>query len=145
MTADQSPLSSRAQDPTLDLVGGRLVPPVAAGLSAEAIARVCHEANRAVQLEQADPRIAVAAPWDDCGDEMRASAVDGVRFLLTTGAGPEASHENWVRFKLLHGWRWGPVKDEERKRHPLLVSYADLPAEQRAKEALFHAIVGALR
>lgn len=113
--------------------------------SIAAIAHVCHEANRALQVEQMNPSIPVSLSWEDLDEERRASAVDGVQFLLTTGAGPEASHENWVRFKLLHGWRWGPVKDEESKRHPLLVSYADLPPEQRAKDALFHAIVGALR
>ena len=42
----------------------------------ETIARVCHEANRALQVAQADPTIPVAAPWDDCGAEMQASAVE---------------------------------------------------------------------
>lgn len=143
--ADQSRLSARASEGGLDIVAGRVVSPAAAGLPAEAIARVVHEANRAVQVEQADPTIGVGPHWDDLDDETKGSALDGVRAIIEHGLTPEQSHENWVRFKLLHGWRWGPVKDEATRRHPLLVSYADLPESQRVKDDLFAAIVGALR
>ena len=112
-------------------------------ISPETIARVCHEANRALQAAQADPTIAVAAAWDDCGAEMQASAVDGVRAVMG-GADSRASHENWVRFKTDHGWTYGLLKDETRKEHPLLISYEELPESQRVKDDLFGAIVQAL-
>jgi hypothetical protein len=111
--------------------------------SPQQIARVVHEANRALQIEQADPTISVSPSWDDLNAETRASAVDGVR-VVQGGASPRESHENWTRFKLEHGWTLGPVKDETKKEHPLLVSYDELPAAQQDKDALFGAVVRAL-
>ena len=112
---------------------------MAVSMSVEAIAHVCHEANRAVQLEQNDPAIPVSPPWAEIDAETRDSAVDGVVNALA-GATPEASHENWCAFKRDRGWTWGPVKDEEKRQHPLLVPYSDLPEEQRLKDGLFTAI-----
>jgi hypothetical protein len=109
----------------------------------EQIARVVHEANRALQTVQADPTIPVSPSWDDLDAETRASAVDGVRGVAS-GGDARASHENWMRFKLAHGWTLGPVKDEAAKQHPLLVLYDDLPAAQQDKDHLFAAVVRAL-
>jgi len=39
------------------------------------------------------------------------------------------------------GWVYGEVKDPERKTHPCMVPYDDLPIEQRAKDTLFGATV----
>lgn len=112
-------------------------------MTPEAIARVVHEANTAIQVEQADPTIPVSPHWDDLDEETRVSAIDGVQGVLN-GNTPEQSHENWMRFKLDHGWVLGPVKDEATKQHPNLVPYGDLPASQRVKDHLFVAIVLAL-
>lgn len=112
-------------------------------MTPEQIARVVHEANRAVQVEQADPTIPVSPHWDALDPETRASAIDGV-IAVQAGATPEQSHENWLAFKVAHGWTVGPVKDEALKEHPLLVPYAELPAAQQVKDALFGAIVGVL-
>jgi hypothetical protein len=54
------------------------------------------------------------------------------------------SHDNWSREKWDNGWVWGEVKDPEAKTHPNLVPYSALPAGERAKDALFGAIVRAL-
>lgn len=94
------------------------------------IAEACHEANRVLQRAFGDP---VSAPWEDESEETKASAVDGIDVVLA-GAGPEESHENWVRFKVANGWVWGEEKDERKKTHPLLVPYSELPPEQRVKD-----------
>ncbi len=107
------------------------------------IAHCVHEANRALQIEQADPTIPVSARWEDLDQETKDSAVDGVH-AVQAGATPEQSHENWSQFKIAHGWTRGPVKDEVKKEHPLLVPYADLPESQQIKDSLFGAIVKAL-
>lgn len=109
------------------------------------IAQVCHEANRALQQIQNDPTIPVSPSWWDLDEETMFSAVDGVENIIDTNATPEQSHENWCRFKRQHGWALGPVKDEAKKEHPLLVPYAELPESQQIKDALFHAIVNALK
>lgn len=107
------------------------------------IARVVHEANRALQIEQADPTIPVSARWDATDEETQRSAVEGVQGVLN-GNTPEQSHEGWMKFKLDNGWVLGPVKDEDKKEHPLLVPYDELPASQQVKDHLFIAIVKAL-
>lgn len=108
------------------------------------IARVVHEANRALQIEQADPAIPVSRSWDETDEETRRSAVEGIQGVLN-GNTPEESHEGWVRFKVTNGWTLGPVKDETTKQHPLLIPYDELPYSQQVKDHLFVAIVNALR
>lgn len=112
-------------------------------LLAHQIARVVHEANRALQIEQNDPTIPVSKSWDDTEHETQLSAIKGV-LGVQDGNTPEQSHEGWTAFKLAHGWTLGPIKDEATKQHPLLVPYAELPASQKVKDDLFVAIVRAL-
>lgn len=109
----------------------------------EQIAHVCHEANRALQIEQANPAIPVSVHWEDLDLETQASAVEGIVGVLN-GNTPEQSHENWMAFKLAHGWTLGPIKDEVKKEHPLLAPYNQLPRSQQIKDALFCAIVKVL-
>lgn len=108
-----------------------------------AIARVCHEANRALQIEQGDPSIPVSPSWEDLDPETRESAISGVQGIIA-GNTPEESHQGWLDFKIEHGWTLGPVKDEELKQHPLLVPYDELPSHQQVKDHLFSAICNVL-
>ena len=107
----------------------------------QSIARVTHEANRAVQVETGDP--AVSPHWDDAPQWQRDSATEGVEKALD-GATPEELHESWCEFKRNDGWVYGDVKDADAKTHPCLVPYAELPADQRTKDTLFQAVVQAL-
>jgi hypothetical protein len=108
----------------------------------EQIARTCHEANRALCLAYGDTS---QVAWEDAPDDIKASAIDGVRYTVDhPEATPEDSHSNWCAFKIGDGWVYGLVKDADKKTHPCLVAYAKLPAEQRAKDYVFQAIVGAL-
>lgn len=106
------------------------------------IARVCHEANRALCLANGDSS---QVGWDDAPQWQKDSAISGVRFvLMNPTAGPEASHEEWSRHKLEQGWTYGPVKDAEAKQHPCLIPWTGLPASQRMKDVLLTAIVRSL-
>lgn len=112
-------------------------------MEAVQIAHVCHEANRALQIEQADPAIPVSFGWEDLDEETKESAVSGVKGVLD-GNTPRQSHEGWMKFKFEHGWTLGPIKDEGKKEHPLLVPYDDLPYAQQIKDQLFFVIVQSL-
>lgn len=107
----------------------------------EKIAAVCHQANKAWCEANGDES---QVDWADTPQEIRDSAIDGVRNALH-GATPEQSHENWCRFKREHGWVWGETKDLDAKTHPCLVAYHELPDEQQVKDVLFTMIVTALR
>jgi hypothetical protein len=43
--------------------------------------------------------------------------------------------------KKADGWVYGEVKDPEKKEHPCLVEYEELPKDQQAKDSLFIAVV----
>ena len=105
----------------------------------EAIARTCHEVNRAYCASLGD----FSQPaWDEAPDWQKQSAITGVWFHRSNpDAGPAASHISWLAEKEADGWVWGPVKDAFLKTHPCYLPYEDLPAEQQAKDALFIAVV----
>lgn len=107
-----------------------------------AIARVCHEANRAYCETIGDTS---QRPWLEAEEWQRESAIQGVTFALASPSAPAcAQHDAWVADKRAAGWTYGPVKDAAKKQHPCIVPYAELPVEQRRKDALFKAIVRAL-
>ena len=109
------------------------------------IAQVCHEANRQVQMIQNASAIPVSEPWTYLDAETVKSAIEGVANIQDgTVLTPEDSHAQWSKFKTDHGWIYGPVKDHDKKQHPCLVPYANLPEEQQVKDHLFFAIVRAL-
>jgi RyR domain. len=56
----------------------------------------------------------------------------------------ENLHQNWLDQKKKDGWVYGKTKDAEKKTHPCMVPYSDLPKEQQVKDHLFHAIVSIL-
>jgi hypothetical protein len=108
----------------------------------EIIARVIHEANRALQEALNDP--VVSPPFDEAPDWQLVPLREGVSAALD-GAGPQELHEQWCGEKFASGWTYGEAKDPVARTHPCLVPYERLPPEQRAKNDLFTAIVGALR
>lgn len=107
-------------------------------ITKEQIAKICHEANRAYCETLGDIS---QGHWEDAPEWQRTSAINGVALHLSGAHGPEASHESWMKEKLENGWKHGSVKDAEKKEHPCLVPFSDLPAEQQRKDFLFKAIV----
>ncbi len=105
------------------------------------IARIAHEVNR-IYCQSIGDNSQLA--WADAPEWQKDSAVAGVSFLASNpSATPENSHESWLAHKEADGWKFGPVKDPDKKEHPCFVPYADLPPEQRLKDAFFHAVVRA--
>lgn len=111
-------------------------------MNREQIAQVAHEVNRAYCASLGDTS---QPAWADAPDWQRASALAGVDMhLANPDATPEASHLSWYEQKLADGWVYGEVKDPEKKEHPCMVAYEELPPEQRAKDHLFRGVVHAL-
>lgn len=106
----------------------------------EACARAAHEANRAYCLALGDTS---QAAWDEAPDWQKSSARNGVGGVFA-GNGPEQSHESWLAEKTATGWKYGPVKDPEKKEHPCFVPYAELPESQKAKDHVFVTVVRAV-
>ena len=110
--------------------------------SIDYLARICHEVNRAYCAALGDHS---QPAWEAAPEWQRESARNGVKFHMENPeAGPEGSHENWLKQKAAEGWSYGPVKDPELKTHPCFVPYNQLPQEQRAKDYIFTAVVWAI-
>src|SRR5206468_5088738 len=105
------------------------------------IGRVCHEANRALCIVLGDPP---SPGWDELEESYRQSTRTGVEAALA-GSGPAAMHESWMQERLAAGWQHGTPLDRVAKIHPNLVPYDQLPENQKRKDDLFLAIVGALK
>lgn len=108
----------------------------------EQIAKVAHAVNKDYCEALGDMS---QLPWGDAPDWQKNSAINGVKFHIDNpGAGPDHSHNEWLREKKEDGWKYGKVKDPGKKEHPCFVPYGQLPVEQKAKDYIFRAIVRAL-
>lgn len=107
-----------------------------------AAAKAAHEVNRAYCEACGD----YSQPeWADAPLWQQHSAISGVEQILRdTSTTPEQSHEGWLKIKAAEGWKYGPVKDPDKKEHPCFVPYAELPAQQRIKDTLFGTVVRAV-
>lgn len=106
---------------------------------AHACARAAHEANRSYCQARGDYSI---APWDETPKEIKESVLHGVKLALKDpSTTPEQSHQSWLSYKAAEGWAYGPTKDFDRKTHPCMVPFSELPPEHRAKDRLFLDVV----
>lgn len=113
-----------------------------AAISRIELARVCHEVNRAYCQALGDNS---QLAWEEAPEWQRESALAGVNFTIDNPEAPAtANHDSWLEHKLADGWQYGAVKDAEKKTHPCIVPYEELPVEQRAKDHIFRAIVRSL-
>lgn len=107
------------------------------------IARVAHEINRAYCLAIGDSS---QPTWEDAPSWQVESAVNGVMFHMEhPEAGPDASHNNWMKEKIEAGWVYGQVKDADAKIHPCIVPFEQLPMQQQFKDYLFRQVVHSLK
>lgn len=43
----------------------------------------------------------------------------------------ENTHEVWAATRIKDGWTYGPVRDDEKRQHPCLVPYDELPESEK--------------
>ncbi len=106
----------------------------------ELCARAAHEVNRAYCIAIGDD---TQLPWELAPDWQKDSARKGVAGALA-GFTPAESHAGWLAEKMAAGWKYGAVKDVEKKEHPCFVVYSKLPLDQRRKDAIFVSVVRAV-
>lgn len=105
-------------------------------------ARICHEVNRAYCFTLGDTS---QSHWGSAPHAQEASIIAGVRAHITSGLTmtPQGAHESWLKQKKTEGWKYGPVKDADKKQHPCFMAYNALPEPQKTKDWLFRAAVHA--
>lgn len=111
-------------------------------ITQEQIAIVCHQVNKSIcecfgDLSQPD--------WENAPEWQKESAIKGVGFCVTNPDSPaSANHDSWMAEKVRSGWKYGSIKNAETKEHPCMVSYDELPREQKVKDYAFKAVVFAM-
>lgn len=108
----------------------------------EFIAQTAYAANRAYSRQYGD----FSHPtWEDLPQTHQRALRRGVLDnLATPDVTPEENHERWMVDRLKDGWTYGTKRDQNARINPALVPWPELPVEQRRKNAMFQAIVGAL-
>lgn len=105
----------------------------------EEIARITHQTNKAYCESIGDNS---QVDWEQAPEWQRNSAIIGVKFNIENPDAPaSASHDSWLKQKQEEGWKYGEVKDVDKKEHPCYVPYEQLPFEQRLKDYLFKSVV----
>jgi hypothetical protein len=119
-------------------------------LDLEYIARVCHEAQRALALAFGDERL---EPWELESQGKRQTVMQGVHFAVaamkdatekTLLQFAQEQHDSWFKEYEKRGWVQGPYYSHEQKTHPNMVPFELLSERQKAKDMLFRSIVMAL-
>ena len=107
------------------------------------IAAVTHGANRVLQALAGEP---ISPPWENESELIQESVEDGVLTVLENpGITAEKIHNNWVDFRKSQGWKWGPVKDLDKKEHPDIGPWTALDINAQRKSKVFVAIIMALK
>lgn len=108
----------------------------------ESAALTAHEMNRWYCATLGDDSQPL---WADTPAEQREAVRAGVLAIWSKPEiTPAESHQGWLNSKHDEGWSWGEEKDPLRKLHPCMVPYEQLPPEQKAKDAIFGAVVRAV-
>ena len=108
----------------------------------EPIARVIHAAIRTWSTAHGQPDM---PDWDVAPQWMKDSTFASIQFVLDhPDADGGAQHLQWMNHRRAQGWTYGPVRDEARKTHPMLVPFDQLPIMEQKKDDLVSAIVRAL-
>lgn len=102
------------------------------------ICRIVHATNIALQAVDGDEM--PSEPWDSW--PRQATTLAGVLRVLN-GLTAKENHENWVAEMTARGWQLG-AKDPDKKLHPCLVPWEELPAAYRRRARVFEALVNEL-
>ena len=108
-----------------------------------AIAKVCHQAIKVFCETHGDYSI---KNWEDAEEWQKESTMTAVAYRINNpGAGYDSQHLFWIQEKIDKGWTYGETKDGKSKTHPGIIPYDQLSDFEKKKDALFCAVVDALK
>ena len=81
-------------------------------------------------------QIAVGQEYNEkINEDQMDSLLNGIEFRdANPDITPEENHNNWMKAKTAQGWVYGEVKDFDKKTHPDLVAFDDLPEVEQRKD-----------
>ncbi len=111
-------------------------------LSIEEIAKVCHQVNKSYCESHYDFS---QSDWNNAPDWHKKSLINGVKFHIEhPDVLPSISHEQWLIEKEQEGWKYGIIKNIDKKEHPCFIPFDQLSNEQKSKDFIFKSIVNSL-
>jgi len=111
--------------------------PTRASNLSERRAKFVYEAAR---LEaEASCRPIVPEGWDHREKAFKEQFIQTIERICQDGyrTNPEKEHDSWWNAYIDMGWKYGPVRDQEKKTHPDMVPFDKLPKSERDKDAIF--------
>ena len=109
------------------------------------IAEIIYEATR-LEADWSNRSI-VPEKFDKRDDKFRKQFVDIVEKYISQEKLPtaEEAHDSWVQSYVDMGWKYGKERDTDKKTHPDMLPYNELPQDEKDKDAIFLAIVWAIK
>jgi hypothetical protein len=108
-------------------------------MTIQGAAKVAHGIMRAYRKFHGDDSQKL---WHEAEQSQRESIVQAVMAIMHNPTITEEQlHSVWLAGMKSDGWTQGEEEDAEKKTHPSMVPYNDLPAERRLQDVLFSASV----
>jgi len=107
----------------------------------ETITKFIYEAAR--KEAEWSKRSIVPEAWEDRDEKFKKQMIDVVRRYIESDQlpSPEEAHNSWMKAYLDMGWKYGEARDTEKKTHPDLLPFDQLPRDERDKDAIFLSLV----
>lgn len=96
----------------------------------EFIASVAHSVQKGIDHAFGLPEL---HPWGLMGEEYKARLCLSVRSILIHDKSAKSLHDAWMNRLMKEGWKLGEIKDNEKKTHPLLIPFDELPIEWKLR------------
>ena len=77
--------------------------------------------------------------WEERDEKFRVNMIRAVSRQCVKGrlTSPKKLHDEWVKAYIKLGWKYGPVRDVEKKTHPDMVLFEKLGRKEREKDWVF--------
>lgn len=101
------------------------------------LTQVDKEENRAAARRIPDVLAVAGLGWRRAGEGSEPALPDlEVRQIIKQYLEPmaEAEHNGWMNHRADIGWRYDPIRDDEKYLHPAMKPYADLPDKEKKKD-----------
>ena len=109
------------------------------------VSKIIYEATR-LEAEWSERSI-VPEIWESRDKKFKEQFIDIVSHYLSQRElpTPEEAHNSWMRSYIKMGWKYGEKRDVVKKTHPDIMDFDKLPKDEKDKDAIFLAIVWAIK